>query len=76
MLCVALVCPTVVLGKVRVLPGDMVKIGVVGAGAAEDDPLLQPVANRAKRVSESETATRVWRSIGRPELDSNVKSKD
>lgn len=73
---VALVCPTVVLGKVSVVPGETVKIGAVGAGAAEDDALLQPVISNRKRASENETVARVLLCMRGPDIgfgdESNV----
>lgn len=67
-LCVALVCPTVVFGKVSVVPGETVKIGAVGAGAAEDDALLQPVIKSTKKASENETVARVLLCMRGPEI--------
>jgi hypothetical protein len=69
MLCVALVCPTVVLGKVSALPGETVKIGTVCTGAEADPPPLQPVIDNTKRANESETRARVLLCMGGPGIE-------
>jgi hypothetical protein len=68
MLCVALVCPTVVFGKVSVVPGETVKIGAVCTGADEDALLPQPVVNSTKKARESETVGRVMLCMREPEF--------
>jgi hypothetical protein len=67
MLCVALVCPTVVFGKVSVVAGETVKMGAVCTGA-EDDAPPQPVIKSTKKASENETVARVLLCMRGPEI--------
>jgi hypothetical protein len=56
---VALVCPTVVAGKVSVVPGVMVRMGAVVTGGVVPvavDPLPQPAAKRRVELRRARAA--------------------